>query len=80
MCCRVHAKTPSKAVFAKTKNTGQNWEKLGACADPHPDGTSWPLQLCPQRKKPKEIIGLNLGEGIAHAAVHCFLRSRTCLQ
>ena len=25
---RVHAKTPSKAVFAKTKNTGQNWEKL----------------------------------------------------
>ena len=27
--------------------------------DPHPDGTRWPLQLRPQRKKPKEIIGLN---------------------
>ena len=31
-----------------------------ACADPHSDGTSWPLQLRLQRKKPKEIIRLNL--------------------
>jgi hypothetical protein len=51
-----------------------------ACADRCPVGTRWPLQLRPHRKKPKEIIRLNLGEAIAEATVHCFLRSRTCLQ